>query len=134
MSLKAKYPDTRGGLKELVRDARPGTRLYTVTEYTATAYIPGGKAYSEWVVTDKKSWIDNTFYVRSPSNGSEITIKTLLSKERAVYGQRPANMPNTAAQVRHETYSDAAHRAAQAVADRHADEAAARLSRQYAGR
>ncbi|MEW5658335.1 hypothetical protein ABGT92_23815 [Streptomyces cinereoruber] len=126
------YTDTRRGLRQLVKDARPGNRIYTVTERATIHPSQDRKVYEEWVVTDKKAFGSGTYYVKSTANGGELSLEQILGKHRGAWRTKPAGIPNAAAQVRHETYNDAAHRAAQAVADRHAEEVANRLSRQYA--
>ncbi|MGA5869271.1 hypothetical protein [Streptomyces cinereoruber] len=133
MSLKDKYSDTRGDLRRLAKDARPGDHIYTVTERATSHPSQDRKVYEEWIVTKSKAFGSDTYYAESTANGGQDSLANILSRHRAVYGRQPVGIPNVAAQVRHETYTAEAHRAAQAVAERHAEEVAARLSRRYAG-
>ncbi|PVC73483.1 hypothetical protein [Streptomyces sp. CS081A] len=131
MSIHGTYKDTRRELRRLIRDARPGDRLHTITDRATFHPSQPKKVYEVWVVTNKKAFGSGTYYAQSTANGGELSLEQILSKHRAVY-ETPFGAVDAAAQVRHETYNDAAHRAAQAVADRHAEEVANRLSRQYA--
>lgn len=126
MALKYKYEATRGGKKDLVRDARPGDTLYVINEHSDR-----GKSYSTWVVTDGKTWPSGVREVKCPTTGATWGITQLLASEREVYGQKPAGLPNRAAPVRHNDYSQDAALAAQEVADRFVDEAAVDLAQRY---
>ncbi|MFC8009137.1 hypothetical protein [Streptomyces cinereoruber] len=133
MSLKPRYKDTRGDLRKLLKDAKPGDRVYVINEHAVSGRGEDKKTYSEWVVTNSRTLGTNAYYVESPSHGGQMGLDQLLCQRRAVYGSKPAGMPNLAAKHPHDAYSDAAQRAALIAAERHAEEAAQALSRQYAG-
>ncbi|MET9728434.1 hypothetical protein [Streptomyces zaomyceticus] len=126
MALSYMYKATRGGKKDLIRDAQPGDKLYVINEHSDR-----GKTYSVWVVTNGRTWPSGVREVECPATGATQGITQLLSHEREVYGQKPAGMPNRAAPVRHGDYSQDATLAEQEVADRFVDEAAVDLAQRY---
>ncbi|WP_327160536.1 hypothetical protein [Streptomyces zaomyceticus] len=125
MALSYMYKATRGGKKDLIRDARPGDRLYVINEHSDR-----GKTYSVWVVTDGKTWPSGVREVECPTTGATWGITQLLSHEREIYGQKPAGMPNRATPHLADYDQDIAL-AAQEVTDRFVDEAAVNLAQHY---
>ncbi|APE21389.1 MULTISPECIES: hypothetical protein [Streptomyces] len=130
--MKTTYHATRGDKKALCRDAKPGTPLYVIHDHVAIKGEPS-TTYTEWIVTDDTMPFTGNRIAQNPTSGATIPVPSLLAQERAVHTARPAGIPNRAAMVTHETYSAAAHQAAQKVANKHAEDAAKALIRRYAG-
>ncbi|MEU6170178.1 hypothetical protein [Streptomyces tanashiensis] len=131
MTLKAHYSATRGGKKDLLRDIRPGDLIYVVHEHSAPAGS-AAKSYSEYVVTNEKDfWPNIGFKVENTITGGKDSLTGLLCRERDIYTVKPRGMSNRAAREPMDAYSDVAHRAAQRVAEIHAEEAAEDLAACY---
>ncbi|WP_328941541.1 hypothetical protein OG259_07660 [Streptomyces sp. NBC_00250] len=126
MSLKYQYRATRGGKKDLIRDARPGDTVYVINEHSDR-----GMSYSVRVVTNERSWPSGVLMVECPATGATWSITQLLASEREVYGQQPAGLPNRAARVRHADYNQDAELARQEVSDRLVDSKAVDLAQHY---
>ncbi|MFB8407541.1 hypothetical protein [Streptomyces sp. NPDC055912] len=129
MTLKDHYRATRGDLKALLRDIRPGDSLFIINEHVGN-WGPS-KSYREYIVTDQKAPFTGNPMAQATSHGGLESVPSLLSKERDIYTTRPTGMPNVAVKDSHAAYSDVAHQAAQRVAEIHAEEAAADLATYY---
>lgn len=123
---KYMYKATRGGKKDLLRDARPDDVIYVENDHAN-----GDKSYSVRVVTDERSWPSGDLIAKCPATGAKWSITQLLASERELYSQQPAGMPNRAARDRHSDYSQYTELMAQEVADRFLDEKAVELAKRY---
>lgn len=100
MALKTTYNATRGDLKSLARDVRPGDRLYVVHDIARNvARYEDAQLYSEYVVTSKRAKASGQLTVCSasdPSGQGVESVGSLLSRERTLYTQLPAGIRNVA--------------------------------------
>ncbi|MFG2328267.1 hypothetical protein ACGFMM_01440 [Streptomyces sp. NPDC048604] len=100
MALKSEYNATRGDLKRLVKDVRPGDRLYVVHNIARNlARYEANKLYSEYIVTSKRAIASGQLTVCSASDPSGQGVESvggLLSRERTVYTQLPAGIRDMA--------------------------------------
>ena len=88
MTLKREYKPTRGGARDLARDAKPGDILYVVRDISAhVAPYEDSKLYSQYTVLNK----------RAPLSGPWMTdggcsVVGLLHHYGTVYSQKPSGM------------------------------------------
>jgi hypothetical protein len=104
MALKPVYKATRGDKKSLLRDVRPGDRLYVIHD-VADRYVLGKGEhgyddphfYSEYVVVRDTAPFTGHSMVRSTSNGGLQSVSQLLSHEREIHTRPPAGIRHIAA-------------------------------------
>ncbi|MET9950181.1 hypothetical protein ABZ135_01350 [Streptomyces sp. NPDC006339] len=104
MALKPVYNDTRGDQKSLLRDIRPGNRIYVIHDI-AERYVLGKGPhgydephyYSEYEVTRDKAPFTGHPMVRCTTTGGLQSITQLHNRERRLYTQLPAGMQHIAA-------------------------------------
>lgn len=100
MALKTTYKATRGDLKSLARDVRPGDRLYVVHDVARNiARYEDAQLYSVYVVTSKRAIASGQLTVclaSDPSGRGVESVGSLLSRERTLYTELPAGIRNIA--------------------------------------
>lgn len=128
--MKDHYRATRGDMKALARDIRPGMSIFIINEHAGN-WGPS-KTYREYIVTDKKSRLTGYPIVEATSHGGKESVDSLLAHERDIYTKRPVGIPNVAVKDKHSDWRGSAwENAAQQAAEAHAEDAAATLANHY---
>ncbi|MGW6557907.1 hypothetical protein [Streptomyces hydrogenans] len=135
--MKTVYKATRRDKNALLRDIKPGTKLYVINEHAPISDprhkgVDGGpgRTYSPWVVSNERMPFTGNIIARTPLHDGFEPVESLLAKEREIHTVKPP-YPMRGPEP-HSSYSVEAYLAARDVAERHAEEAAAAMSRRYA--
>lgn len=103
MALKPVYKDTRGDKNRLLRDVRPGDKLYVIHDIAGRYVMGVGKhgyddpqVYSEYEVIPDTAPFTGHPMVRNTRNGGTESVSQLHCHEREIHTVLPTHLRNRA--------------------------------------